>query len=98
MTIALVVDADRGVGVLQVCPVGTHFWSIEQAERLASDTRTGIVMREAALQGKALQHGATETQPRTSRVATQDVELPQVASHRAHRQAVVSKNKPVYSP
>ncbi len=54
MTYALVRDLEGTLWVVASCPVGTQFWTLEQAENLASGKRSRIALREAVIRGKAL--------------------------------------------
>lgn len=46
MTFSLVEDAERRIWIMEACPVGTHFWSVEQAAELPQGARTGSALRE----------------------------------------------------
>ena len=61
MKIALVEDVEKRVWVVESCPVGTHFWTLAQAQELAQSGRTGHALRAAVAVGDALL-AARETQ------------------------------------
>ena len=54
MKIALVEDVEKNVWVVESCPVGTHFWTLAQAQQLLQTGRTGHALRAAIAAGNAL--------------------------------------------
>lgn len=53
MTYALVEDLSREVWIVESCPAGTHFWTLDQAQELASRSITGRVLQTAVRMGRA---------------------------------------------
>jgi len=47
MTFAVAEDNAGRLWIEQSCPVGTHFWTVDQAVALANGLRTGRTLREA---------------------------------------------------
>ncbi|MBC7527504.1 MAG: hypothetical protein H7308_08125 [Chthonomonadaceae bacterium] len=54
MTYALVRDLEGTLWIVESCPVGTQFWTLEQAENLASGKRSRMALREAIVQGNLI--------------------------------------------
>ncbi len=52
MTYALVEDLSGEVWIVESCPAGTHFWTLDQAHALASRTVTGRVLETAVKMGR----------------------------------------------
>ena len=46
MTFSLISDVERQLWVQESCPIGSHFWSLEQAQNLIVGERTGTALRE----------------------------------------------------
>ena len=46
MTFALISDYERRLWVQESCPVGSHFWTLEQAESLILGERTRTALKE----------------------------------------------------
>ncbi|GDX41090.1 hypothetical protein LBMAG21_13820 [Armatimonadota bacterium] len=59
MVYALAVDIERNVWIVESCPVGTHFWTVQEAKQLPQGNRTRVALREAIREGSML---AKETQ------------------------------------
>ncbi len=51
LTVAVVEDMDGGLWIEEKCPVGTQYWTIEQAAELAVGTRSGRALDEAVMLG-----------------------------------------------
>lgn len=54
MKIALVEDVEKRVWIVESCPAGTHFWTLEQTHSLPQSGRTGHALRAAVAAGYAL--------------------------------------------
>ena len=54
MKIALVEDVEKNVWIVESCPVGTHFWTLAQAQQLSHAGRAGQTLRAAIAAGNAL--------------------------------------------
>lgn len=52
MIYALVEDLRGDVWIVESCPAGTHFWTLDQAQALASRTVTGRVLHNAIRMGR----------------------------------------------
>lgn len=55
LTFALVQDVERRIWVVESCPVGTQFWTVEQAAQLPQGLRTRRVLQEAIRAGRRLE-------------------------------------------
>jgi hypothetical protein len=62
LTFALVQDVEKQVWVVESCPVGTHFWTVSQAEELPRGVRTRRVLEEAVRLGQRLDQARNERQ------------------------------------
>ena len=60
MTFALVEDMERSVWVVQSCPAGTQFWTVEQAENLPQGRHTGHALKAAIALGKTHERSLAE--------------------------------------
>ena len=52
MSFALISDVERQLWVQESCPVGSHFWTLEQAEELVLGDRTQGAMRDLITAGR----------------------------------------------
>ena len=52
MSFALISDVERRLWVQESCPVGSHFWTLEQAEELVLGERTQSALRELIVAGR----------------------------------------------
>lgn len=55
MTFALVEDIERCLWIVESCPAGTHFWTLDQAEKLALGSRTRDALQAALRAGRELE-------------------------------------------
>ena len=55
MVYALAVDLERNIWIVESCPVGTHFWTVQEAKQLPQGTRTRAALREAIQEGSLLE-------------------------------------------
>lgn len=55
MTYALVLDIEQKVWIVESCPAGTHFWTVEQATQLSQGIRTRAALQEAIRAGRLLE-------------------------------------------
>lgn len=55
MIYSLVADVEQNVWIVESCPAGTHFWTVEQAAQLAQGSRTRATLQEAVRQGRLLE-------------------------------------------
>lgn len=46
MTFSLISDVERQLWVQESCPIGSHFWTLNQAEKLIVGERTGTALKE----------------------------------------------------
>ena len=46
MTFSLISDVERQLWVQESCPIGSHFWTLQQAESLIVGERTGTALKE----------------------------------------------------
>ena len=46
MTFSLIEDVERRAWIMESCPVGTQFWTVDQAAELPQGARTGPALRE----------------------------------------------------
>ena len=60
MTFALVEDMEQTVWIVESCPAGTHFWSVEQAQNLPQGRHTGYVLKAAIASGKTHERSLAE--------------------------------------
>jgi hypothetical protein len=70
MIFALVEDVEHKLWVVESCPAGTQFWTLEQASELELGTRTQGTLQEAVALGRQMQAEAarsTERQPKAIR-------------------------------
>src|SRR5690349_15201324 len=70
MTFSLIEDVERRVWIMESCPVGTHFWTVEQAAELPQGARTGAALREIVSAARA--HGEAQS---LERMAAMDATL-----------------------
>jgi hypothetical protein len=79
MKIALVEDIERCVWVVESCPVGTHFWTLAQAQSLPQTGRVGQALRAAVAAGHQLlaAHGMEARAEVAATVNTPVVSAPQ---------------------
>lgn len=59
MTYALVLDVEQNIWIVESCPVGTQFWTVEQAAQLSQGSRTRAALQEAVRAGRLLQKETT---------------------------------------
>ncbi len=52
MSFALISDVERRLWVQESCPVGSHFWTLEQADELVLGDRTQGALRELITAGR----------------------------------------------
>ncbi len=52
LTYALVQDVQKRVWIVESCPAGTHFWTLEQAAQLPQGARTRRALQEALRLGQ----------------------------------------------
>ena len=52
MTFALISDVERQLWVQESCPVGSHFWTLDQSEELVLGERTSVAMKELIAVGR----------------------------------------------
>ncbi len=55
MIYSLVADVEQNVWIVETCPAGTHFWTVEQAAQLPQGSRTRATLQEAVRQGRLLE-------------------------------------------
>jgi hypothetical protein len=55
MVYALVTDVERNVWIVESCPAGTYFWTVEQAAQLSHGVRTRAALHEAVREGQLLE-------------------------------------------
>ena len=55
MIYALVVDLEQNLWVVESCPAGTRFWTLEQASELSQGPRTHRALQEILNLGRATQ-------------------------------------------
>ena len=90
MTLAVAEDNQGRLWIEESCPVGTHFWTVEQAAELSLGCRTQAALQEAvalARERQSLDHLPT--------LPPFDAELESAVSAapaRLHRTAVTSDN------
>ena len=87
MVIALVEDMEHRLWVVESCPVGTKFWTVEQAAQLELGTHTRTAFREAvelARQSKQVPTSASGSAVRSPKETT-----PSVRVH--HHEKMVAK-------
>ncbi len=60
MTFACVEDMEQNVWVVQSCPAGTQFWTVEQAENLPQGRQTGKILKTAIALGKTHERSLAE--------------------------------------
>lgn len=69
MTFALVEDTRARLWVLQKCPAGTCFWTLQQARKLPCGAPTRKAIREALQTARALTRPHTSGRPAEDRAA-----------------------------
>jgi hypothetical protein len=52
MTYAVVEDVESRVWVVESCPAGTHFWTVDQTLRLPQGAKTRRVLQEVIREGR----------------------------------------------
>jgi len=55
MVYALAVDVERNIWIVESCPVGTHFWTVQEAKELPQGCRTRAALQEAVREGVLLE-------------------------------------------
>ena len=55
MVYALVTDVERNVWIVESCPAGTYFWTVQQAAQLSQGVRTRAALHEAVREGHLLE-------------------------------------------
>jgi hypothetical protein len=55
MVYSLVADVEQNVWIVESCPAGTHFWTVEQATQLPQGSRTRAALQEAVRLGRLLE-------------------------------------------
>ncbi len=60
MTFALVEDMEQSVWVVESCPAGTQFWTVEQAANLPQGRHTGHPLKAAVALGKTHEKSLAE--------------------------------------
>lgn len=87
MTFSVVEDTEKNIWIAEACPVGTHYWTLEQAAELPQGTRTRAALQQAIRAGLRLQAAAAKKQaaqsgPLTRRCAAESLSDSVTASHR----------------
>ncbi len=72
MVFALVVDMERNIWIVESCPVGTHFWTVQEAKQLPQGNRTRTALKEAIHEGTLLQKETQTALEYVRRVAKED--------------------------
>ena len=60
MIYALVNDIEQNLWVVESCPAGTHFWTLEQAAELSQGPRTHRALQEILNLGRTVQRKKQE--------------------------------------
>lgn len=60
MTFALVEDMEQSVWIVESCPAGTQFWTVEQSQNLPQGRHTGHALKAAIALGKTHERSLAE--------------------------------------
>ncbi len=72
MVYALAVDIERNVWIVESCPVGTHFWTVQEAKQLPQGSRTRAALHEAIREGSLLERETQTALQYVRRVAEEE--------------------------
>jgi hypothetical protein len=87
MVYALVADLEQNIWVVESCPAGTRFWTLEQAAELSHGPRTHRALQEILNLGR-------ETQRRKQAPVVVHQSLPPVAPLRSRREMPTDRIAP----
>lgn len=84
MTYALVLDIEQNIWIVESCPAGTQFWTVEQAAQLSHGSRTRAALQEAVRAGRLLakETATAMNYAKSQTEATDETVLSWLESHR----------------
>lgn len=89
MLFALVEDLERNTWIVESCPAGTHFWTVDQASRLPRGARTGLALQEAVQRGMLIEKTRWQAPSEKSIPVRHRMSVPQ-----AQEQATIRRARP----